>query len=821
MAMGRQQSKKPLTTPPNINERKGSNCSIVSVGSVSHSKIHLLANNRSLARQLNKKRLETRTLRDTNRKLVVACNQAKHAYKRLVEKYNTTITVLKNMQQVVPGIYKDISKAFGRFENLNSSIANFDVENLENLGILNNITLPDDNPPKQNKVPRKRARVNRVRPMKYGLVLGNPVVSLHRLQPPQSALAGLDEVDDTTTDSDTDTNDMSHSGHSDDTTQTDNSHTSENSRPANQTFTKSPNMPSQRVAELTLSVPVLQHSIKTTASPAKRMRLSPLATTSKAVNGRSLNQQQLQLSSPCQVIIENLCSDKSCGPLSRLSVATPTRKASSSMSITPIPSPSARYQKKDQNGEQENNKSSSSPTIKKKLTDQELIKVLTPMQVQIKLKPLKLDSNTESENSPSPKPVKQKNKNTGSINSLSGDEENQLDDDDIDNIFKDIKKTPKVKPTPKKLNAQKKPSNQLKVKMFGNKSPPGKILNKTYVKSKGSPKPEKVTYRRKKLMPKKDEPNGGPSVDTTNEKMEDVMHAKLPKPNLQMNGKFPLSTKPIGVNCLANTDKEEEPVSQNVLPLAINGNEMSDNKVIENDESQKAERQVPQKKQKYKPGPKCRKLAVKTDAEEEKPKSPEEEARKPPEKEEPKPPEKEEPKQPEKEESEPKIFKNQAGKVEKQKCYNSAVPVPKKVRPMPMSKKRELGIVIDEDIQIISEMTVSNMLNLEQIKAEKMSLEASSDGPTETNDDMKSFLHRLSLEDPLEGTSRQHIYKKPVTRPEPCKEKKMSLRHQQNKSYEESPLSEGPIDDDITWRPGMNMGMQSGMLQRGQIGKKK
>lgn len=122
---------------------------------------------------------------------------------------------------------------------------------------------------------------------------------------------------------------------------------------------------------------------------------------------------------------------------------------------------------------------------------------------------------------------------------------------------------------------------------------------------------------------------------------------------------------------------------------------------------------------------------------------------------------------------------------------------PKKLKPMPLSKKRQLGLVIDDDLIIDSE-TVCN------VKVEMKSPEVPTAGKNGSGqqDFMSSFLHRLSMEDPLEGTSRQNVYKKPQAVPSHRVPEKKSLRHMEKKTYQESPVSDtAPTDDDATWYP--------------------
>jgi hypothetical protein len=102
--------------------------------------------------------------------------------------------------------------------------------------------------------------VNKVRPMKYGLVLGNPVVSLHRLGPQLTSISQQSESDGFSTDTENDDNeDGLPDAISDEGTP------SGQQSPNSPALTNnSPIRPHQRVAELTLSVPVLQ--VRLTAS---------------------------------------------------------------------------------------------------------------------------------------------------------------------------------------------------------------------------------------------------------------------------------------------------------------------------------------------------------------------------------------------------------------------------------------------------------------------------------------------------------------------------------------------------------------------------
>jgi len=120
---------------------------------------------------------------------------------------------------------------------------------------------------------------------------------------------------------------------------------------------------------------------------------------------------------------------------------------------------------------------------------------------------------------------------------------------------------------------------------------------------------------------------------------------------------------------------------------------------------------------------------------------------------------------------------------------------PKKLKPMPLSKKRMLGLVIDDDL-IIDEETINS-----NVKIEMRSPPVPSPGKngSKSHGFMNSFLQRLSMEDPLEGTSRQHVYRKP--QPSQTASAKKSLRHMEKKSYQESPLSDAAATDDDTWYP--------------------
>jgi hypothetical protein len=89
--------------------------------------------------------------------------------------------------------------------------------------------------------------------MKYGLVLGNPVVSLHRLGPQLTSISQQSESDGFSTDTDNDNNeDEMPDAISDEGTP------SGQQSPNSPMMLVSPVRPHQRVAELTLSVPVLQ-----------------------------------------------------------------------------------------------------------------------------------------------------------------------------------------------------------------------------------------------------------------------------------------------------------------------------------------------------------------------------------------------------------------------------------------------------------------------------------------------------------------------------------------------------------------------------------
>jgi hypothetical protein len=98
--------------------------------------------------------------------------------------------------------------------------------------------------------------------MKYGLVLGNPVVSLHRLGPQLTSISQQSESDGFSTDTENDDNeDGLPDAISDEGTP------SGQQSPTSPTLTNtSPLRPHQRVAELTLSVPVLQVQLTATFS---------------------------------------------------------------------------------------------------------------------------------------------------------------------------------------------------------------------------------------------------------------------------------------------------------------------------------------------------------------------------------------------------------------------------------------------------------------------------------------------------------------------------------------------------------------------------
>jgi chromosome segregation ATPase len=120
------------------------------------SKTRLLANNKSLAMLLNKKKMEIKGLREANRLLNLTLGQYKMACRSLQQKLNTTNTTLRNLQNLSPAIFRDISNLLNRFENMRNVIAAMDVENIENQSLLNNISLAEQNSSKGKSTCRKR-----------------------------------------------------------------------------------------------------------------------------------------------------------------------------------------------------------------------------------------------------------------------------------------------------------------------------------------------------------------------------------------------------------------------------------------------------------------------------------------------------------------------------------------------------------------------------------------------------------------------------------------------------------------------------------------
>jgi hypothetical protein len=152
--------------------------------------------------------------------------------------------------------------------------------------------------------------------------------------------------------------------------------------------------------------------------------------------------------------------------------------------------------------------------------------------------------------------------------------------------------------------------------------------------------------------------------------------------------------------------------------------------------------------------------------------------------------------------AEPHIDKDQSeAPVDANVKSQEPAPKPKKPRPMPLSKKIKLGLIpIDEDIEIVHE----NISAHSPAKVKQEIPSPPNPDNNQTHDYMRSFLKRLSEEDPLEGTSRQNVYKKPQPPPPKDTQKKKSLRHMDKKSYEESPLSDCHQTDDDTWYPQRN-----------------
>ncbi|CAB3362772.1 Hypothetical predicted protein [Cloeon dipterum] len=346
---------KKLGTPPSSElQRKGS------VGSITYSKTRLLTNNRHLALQLNKKRVEVHRLREANQKLSRSFEASKRAFRNLAEKYNNSVTLLRKVQQMAPKVQQDICKAMSKYVKVFSPVEEFDLENLENFSFLDNLDLTDDMTRKTNLRPfcHKRAAVHRVRPMKFGLVLGNPVVSLHRLQAPSDLLGDIEEY---SSESDNDIQDETAAVEPDPIARCAQPGTNLRS-----SITTARISPSKKIAELTLSVPVLQPMDSTSATSSKRIRLEQTRPNSTIGGGDGEN--YAQLTTPCRVMVEHLSEDHF-----RLN-------GSPLLCSQHIGLPMLQSTPSNVTHKRRANHSVDERRAERKVTDEELIRALTPMQ---------------------------------------------------------------------------------------------------------------------------------------------------------------------------------------------------------------------------------------------------------------------------------------------------------------------------------------------------------------------------------------------------------------------------------------------------------
>jgi len=127
---------------------------------VRNSKTRLLANNKSLALLLNKKKLEVRYLREKNRQQGICIGRYKIAHRVLLQKLHTTNSTIRNLQNAAPIIQRDISSLLNRFDKMSSVLSSVDTDDIENQSLLTNLDMTEQNLSNKLKTARKRNRGN-------------------------------------------------------------------------------------------------------------------------------------------------------------------------------------------------------------------------------------------------------------------------------------------------------------------------------------------------------------------------------------------------------------------------------------------------------------------------------------------------------------------------------------------------------------------------------------------------------------------------------------------------------------------------------------
>ncbi|CAB3362774.1 Hypothetical predicted protein [Cloeon dipterum] len=806
---------KKLGTPPSSElQRKGS------VGSITYSKTRLLTNNRHLALQLNKKRVEVHRLREANQKLSRSFEASKRAFRNLAEKYNNSVTLLRKVQQMAPKVQQDICKAMSKYVKVFSPVEEFDLENLENFSFLDNLDLTDDMTRKTNLRPfcHKRAAVHRVRPMKFGLVLGNPVVSLHRLQAPSDLLGDIEEY---SSESDNDIQDETAAVEPDPIARCAQPGTNLRS-----SITTARISPSKKIAELTLSVPVLQPMDSTSATSSKRIRLEQTRPNSTIGGGDGEN--YAQLTTPCRVMVEHLSEDHF-----RLN-------GSPLLCSQHIGLPMLQSTPSNVTHKRRANHSVDERRAERKVTDEELIRALTPMQVKINLEPLNLDSSLGTHATIQRKrqkkltPCVSKNFNCNSADETmkaAGTNGSLTTDEGSEKLH--LKR--------RAVKRAKNSSNHLTVKMWANKSYNKKKCSIEQEELKLPDTLPNITKRRGKRNAELALNNSSQYNEHSKEiDGEEHLHAdKEATEQDQISRKTFEPQQSEDSAAFEREDKQIEGTQQASKAFATIENQSAPklkprpckpcpkSKKPSNSDYKKMSARVPVAEMEDKQvdearcegGSKDKDKVPRSMMDYSKPKSnvacPKSKKVQD---------EKETDDTPNKGSSFDKIrtlksseqqlmmMKPKARNLKVKKTINSEaktarVPValkeapvsephapmvtakPKTCKPMPLSKKIQLGIVVSDDLIIDSEI-VHPVNNIKK--------ELITSSTVYQDEYMKKFYQRLSLEDPLEGTSRHHVYK--VTQL-PDMEKKRSLRHHnESVSYNESPLTE-KSEDDETWYP--------------------
>jgi hypothetical protein len=488
-----------------------------------------------------------------------------------------------------------------------------------------------------------------------------------------------------------------------------------------------------------------------------------------------MKQQEMQLKTPCRVLIENLKHNQTTSPndsdlSSPVSVSVRNKKRVKR---------SAKRRAVQSDGETES---------VKKMSDEELKRMLTPLQVEIKLPRIGL-TDSRINNSESRRSVKKRSLPTRTLLDMEfSDSDNDSDTDrDLTSARQKQKRekmtsetenvvpfpTVTVRNRPRKHRASpasSKSSSLLKVKIINFKGPRS---TKKVTDASDQAESDRGKDGKKRALPLKKKPNDEEKTD----KLE--VESKSPKKS---------ETEKVEKGTDASKDKQssaptEKEIDSNQVDETRDGEiEMSDNLTEEPAKPEEVSSGVSRDKPSEKPnkmrGPKSRRglallkstgIAVPTEDQPPPCKSPKEQT--------------------------PLV--TEPAKLKKQTSLVMEPTKPKKLKPMPLSKKRLLGLVIDDDLIIDEETICSN------VKTEMASppVPSPSKNGSRSQGFMNSFLQRLSMEDPLEGTSRQHVYKKPQTQPSQTASAKKSLRHMEKKSYQESPLSDAAATDDDTWYP--------------------